>query len=457
MGYPPVAIVLLLHKAFERIVYYGTNQSVRQYLIAILKWSKDHANAFQQGVSALYWGCAILGGYLADEKLGKLKTAMMMGVVLLVGNFFIYMSSAFGVAAMLFIGAIMWAIGGGMMMPAVTGYAGDQVKNNPAGTECFYNVWFMAIQGAVAVYPLMDYMLSRGLFTLFFLVLACTISFAVLLLLLFSWNANHEAPSPTQMIQALRLICCGRDAEFDFSMANDELEKRAKTVKKAYGVFICMFFWGVSANCVQNYFHSQAEMMVSPSWWSANLQLCFDGPPQILIVPMIYFVKKMLAERGYTISHQKVIFSGLLVSVLTFGYSTVLQLFIHSGKKLSVFIQLPIWFFNAYVESTVYAYGLDFAFSVAHPSMKSMILAFFYAAIGIGVLCGGFIFMFFAAYLPFGSGNNAMYQSIVFMAINFTNVILFFCCADWTPIPPKSEDLEEQKSTRHSEDFAALA
>ena len=75
-----------------------------------------------------------------------------------------------------------------------------------AGTECFYNVWFMAIQGAVAVYPLMDYMLNRGLFTLFFLVLACTISFAVLLLLLFSWNANHKAPSPTQMIQAMRLI-----------------------------------------------------------------------------------------------------------------------------------------------------------------------------------------------------------------------------------------------------------
>lgn len=147
------------------------------------------------------------------------------------------------------------------------------------------------------------------------------------------------------------------------------------------------------------------------------MQLCFDGPPQILIVPTIYFVKKMLSSRGYIISHQKVIFSGLLVSVLTFGYSTVLQLFINGGSKLSVFIQLPIWFFNAYVESTVYAYGLDFSFSVAHSSMKSLILAFFYAAIGIGVLCGGFIFMFFATYLPFDKGNNAMYQSIVFMAI----------------------------------------
>jgi dipeptide/tripeptide permease len=455
MAYPPVAFVLLLHKLIERIVYYGTNQSVRQYLSTILKWSKDHANALQQCVSALYWGCAILGGYLSDEKFGKLKTAMMMGIVLIAGNFFIFMSSAFGVAALLFIGAIMWAIGGGMMMPAVTGYAGDQVKNNPAGTECFYNIWFMVLQGSVVIYPLMDFMLKSGQFTYFFLILACAISFAVPLLLVFSWSANHEAPSSTQMIQALRLICCGKDAD---STDNDDLESRAKTIKKAYGIFICMFFWGVSANCVQNYFHAQAEMLVSPSWWSANLQLCFDGPPQILIVPTIYFVKKMLSARGYIISHQKVIFSGLLVSVLTFGYSTVLQLFINGGNKLSVFIQLPIWFFNAYVESTVYAYGLDFSFSVAHPSMKSLILAFFYAAIGIGVLCGGFIFMFFATYLPFDKGNNAMYQSIIFMAINFMNVVVFFFCADWTPVEPKSEeDIENKVSTRHSQDFAALA
>lgn len=236
MAYPPVAFVLLLHKLIERIVYYGTNQSVRQYLSTILKWSKDHANAFQQCVSALYWGCAILGGYLSDEKFGKLKTAMMMGIVLIVGNFFIFMSSAFGVAALLFIGAIMWAIGGGMMMPAVTGYAGDQVKNNPAGTECFYNIWFMVLQGSVVIYPLMDFMLKNGQFTYFFLILACAISFAVPLLLVFSWTANHEAPSSTQMIQALRLICCGKDAD---SMDNDDLEIRAKTIKKAYGIFIC--------------------------------------------------------------------------------------------------------------------------------------------------------------------------------------------------------------------------
>merc|ERR1711964_885497 len=135
---------------------------------------------------------------------------------------------------------------------------------------------------------------------MFFLVLALTAASAILLLLPFASSAKHLPASGTQMFKTMKTVFVGSE--------DLDLKKRAATVKKAFSVFLCMFFWGMGANMVQHYFEEQAEMMVKPfKGWNSTLQLLFDGPPQMVIVPMIYFGKRALEARGYTISHQKII------------------------------------------------------------------------------------------------------------------------------------------------------
>merc|ERR1712096_329531 len=102
---------------------------------------------------------------------------------------------------------------------------------------------------------------------------------------------------------------------------------------------------------------------------------------------------------------------------------------------------------NAIVETMVYSIGIDFAFSVAHESMKSLVLSCFYIAIGVGVIVGSLIFMIFAKYMPFEQGNNPLYQSIVFLGITIANAVTFFCFADWTPVEEKTQGYETQQQS----------
>merc|ERR1711964_126214 len=238
-----------------------------------------------------------------------------------------------------------------------------------------------------------------------------------------------------------------------------DLQSRVKSIRKAYVVLICMFFWGIGCNLVQNYFESQASMMKEPfEGWDSRCQLMLDGLPQIFIAPMIYYGKKALEERGYNVSHQRIIFSGILVSVLSLAFSVFLQWLILSRKEnpINMFVQIPIWVLNAYVESTVYAFGFDFSFSVAHPSMKSLILSIFYAAIGVGNLVAGALFQIFSKHMEFKVENNSMYQSVVFLAINVVNALIFFFFADWTPVESKLEKEKSQRISMASIEFDAF-
>jgi len=455
LGYKPISILLLAHKALERLTYYGFGQGLRKYFSA-REYPEDEISTYYNLFSALFWLIAIVGGYLSDERFGKWKTGFGGGIIFVLGTVLFLIAMKIQVHVLIWIAASFWALGGGIMLPCITSYAGDQVRDHAKGTERFFGLWFVCLQICGVIYviigvlfhekegkPMSNAMKLEKVTTLFW-ILSCTAITSLLLLIPFSWSAKHSPPGPTQMIQAMRAIICGSD--------DLDLQERAKSVKKAYSVFICIFFWGVTANLVGTYFQTQAEMMKRPfDWWNSHFNQCFDGPPQVVFVPLIAWVKRTMESKGYTASHQKIIFSGMIAMIALMGYSALLQLFIIRDKgNINMFVQLPLWFLSAYGETAIYSYGLDFSYSVAHPSMKSLILSFFYGSLGFGMMTGSLIFTAFANHMPFANGYNSCYQSIVFLGVCILNTVVFFFFSDWTPVQQKKEtDVEavEAKDT----------
>lgn len=269
--------------------------------------------------------------------------------------------------------------------------------------------------------------------TLFFLFLACALA-ALVCLVPFQRSAFHAIPSGSELCQIFRTI-------FFQGPEESELTSKVKSVKRSSGVILCIFFWGITASLTANFFDDQANMMSKPfEWWSSTYMQLFDGPPQIIFAPVTLGIKRFLESKGYVITHQHIIFVGLLSGIMTFFVLSVLQFFLSSGHEMSQLAQIPLWILNDLTEALVYATGLDFAFSSAHESMKTLILSFFYCAIGFGTIAGGFIFLFFELTLPFKEGMNPFYQALTFLGVTIVNAVVFYVFADWTPL--KNEETE---------------
>src|SRR5262249_14502828 len=131
----------------------------------------------------------------------------------------------------------------------------------------------------------------------------------------------------------------------------------------------------------------QAKEMVKPSWFAPSHMQALNPLLVMVLLPLNnLIVFPALRRRGWEPTALRKMTVGIAFAGLAWIVIACLQLVMDGGTPLSIWWQVVPFTLLTMGEVLVSATGLEFAYSQAPPSMKGVIMAFFYLSITVGNL-----------------------------------------------------------------------
>ncbi len=131
----------------------------------------------------------------------------------------------------------------------------------------------------------------------------------------------------------------------------------------------------------------QANHMVKPDWFAPAQMQALNPALVMILIPFNNLVLyPMLRRRGYEPSALRRMTTGIVFSGLAWVVVGFMQLTMDGGAPLSIVWQILPYVLLTMGEVWVSATGLEFAYSQAPPSMKGVIMSFWFLAVTVGNL-----------------------------------------------------------------------
>lgn len=161
-SHPKALYTLFATEMWERFSYYGMRALLTLYLTAELAkggfgLNREDALALYAIFTGLVYLTPILGGWVADNFLGKRKTVYIGGLVMAIGQLLLatsaFMSSTLDVETRLLVfnfGLGVLIIGNGFFKPNISTIVGDFYDDNDPRKDSAFNIFYMGINlGAI--------------------------------------------------------------------------------------------------------------------------------------------------------------------------------------------------------------------------------------------------------------------------------------------------------------------
>ena len=161
-SHPKALYTLFATEMWERFSYYGMRALLTLYLTAELAkggfgLNREEALALYAIFTGLVYLTPILGGWVADNFLGKRKTVYIGGLVMAIGQLLLatsaFMSSTLDVETRLLVfnfGLGVLIIGNGFFKPNISTIVGDFYDDNDPRKDSAFNIFYMGINlGAI--------------------------------------------------------------------------------------------------------------------------------------------------------------------------------------------------------------------------------------------------------------------------------------------------------------------
>lgn len=133
----------------------------------------------------------------------------------------------------------------------------------------------------------------------------------------------------------------------------------------------------------------QGQSMYKPSWWwfdASEMQALNPFLVMVLIPFNNFAVFPWLRRRGWEPTALRRMTTGIALAGVSWVIAGVLQLVMDGGSTIALVWQVIPYVFLTSGEVLVSATGLEFAYSQAPPSMKGVLMSFWYLAVTIGNL-----------------------------------------------------------------------
>ncbi|XP_018017235.1 solute carrier family 15 member 2 isoform X2 [Hyalella azteca] len=152
--YPKSVFYIVVTEACERFSYYGMKAILTFYLKFRLLFSEDEATVIYHAWSMLCYFTPIMGSLIADLALGRYRTILYLSVVYLFGNLTLSLSAFTPIAPTLprqvgtaMFGLVLIAIGTGGIKPCVSAFGGDQFVLPQQARElaAFFSIFYFSI------------------------------------------------------------------------------------------------------------------------------------------------------------------------------------------------------------------------------------------------------------------------------------------------------------------------
>ena len=147
MGHPAGLMVLFFTEMWERFSYYGMRAILVLFLISSIgiggwDWTSAEALSLYGTYTAMVYLTPILGGWIADKKIGYKKAVILGAIIMTLGHAFMALEFA---KIFLFIGIACLIVGNGFFKPNITSIISEMYKDTPEKKDGAYTIFYMGV------------------------------------------------------------------------------------------------------------------------------------------------------------------------------------------------------------------------------------------------------------------------------------------------------------------------
>lgn len=375
---PPGIPYIVGNEAAERFSFYGMRTILVVFMAQYLHWmdgkggkaisNTEAVEYYHQFASWVYF-TPLLGALLADIFLGKYRTILILSVVYCLGHAALACMGSCGYSAWwLFGGQLLICLGAGGIKPCVSAHVGDQFgKGNHHLLTKIYNWFYFSIN-----------------FGSFFSTLLTP--------WLLEWYGPHWAFGVPGVLMAIATVMfwIGRDTFVHIPAAGLGFFREAFSREgiialcKLIPLFaIIAVFWSLYDQTGSSWVLQAQQMdlhFLGVHWLESQVQAV--NPILILVfIPFFTFVIYPMLNRVFPLTPLRKIGLGLVLMTLSFWLVTVTQGWIDAGQRPSIGWQILAYVVITASEILVSIVGLEFAYTQAPRTMKSMVMSLFWLSV----------------------------------------------------------------------------
>jgi POT family proton-dependent oligopeptide transporter len=366
------------NEAAERFSFYGMRAILTVFMIQHLKnaagelapMSKPDATSWFHAFLAAGYFFPVIGAFVADWWLGKYKTILILSIVYCLGHLALAVDET---RLGLFVGLSLIAVAMGAIKPCVSAHVGDQFgKRNAHLMSKVFGWFYVSINvGAFLSTLITPYLLDEYNAQVAFGVPGVLMAVATLVFWLGRYRFIHVPP---------------RGKEFVADLTSPDFLSALLALTPIY---ICVAaFWCLFDQTGSKWVQQAQEMncvWLGIEWKESQLQAM--NPALILIlVPLFAYVVYPAIDRVWRLTPLRKIGLGMFLTATVFVISGLIQVAIDQGHRPSigwqVFAYVPLTAAEVMVSITC----LEFSYTQAPKSMKSIIMSFYMLSVTAGNL-----------------------------------------------------------------------
>ncbi|CAL8106830.1 unnamed protein product [Orchesella dallaii] len=462
LPYPKSVILICINEFFERFTFYGIRTTLPLFLKNGLGYDEDNSTVIFHLFFMFSYFTPLLGATVADCFIGNYRTILWFTVVYVFGSGLLALSAiptlplpdvTFAV-----IGLVLIALGCGGIKPCITTFGGDQFKlpMQVAQQVAFFAIfnWIIAAANLSATFvaPILRSEQCFGeetCFSLLFLVTLVFLIISVVFLVAGKRLYTMKEPEGNILARVAKCILAGVAHKIKQSKTESRgLEKPSETkphwldstidkhgstlveeVKVVFGLLplyvpLC-FFWALYDQQSSRWTF-QASRMKRELWGVTFEPEQFQVTNRLLILALIPVFQRViypvLGKCGLLKSQLSRIFWGGIFAALAFLMSGLLEIQLKGSltenPNVHIVWQLPQLVAMVVAEIMFQISGMEFSYSAAPDSMKSLMQAVWLLTSAFGNLIVAFVakFKFF---------KEQEYEFFLFAGLMFVNMMVF--------------------------------
>lgn len=389
-GMPPGIPYIIGNEAAERFSFYGMKTILVVFMTKYLHYMVDGESGtamsdaaareyYHYFVTATYF-FPVFGSLLSDILIGKYRTILSLSVVYCLGHGALALMGGAGLSphVWLFMGLGLIAVGSGGIKPCVSAHVGDQFghQNSHLMTRVFQ--WFY--------------------FSINFGSTFSTLMTPVLL----QWYGPHVAFGIPGVLMAIAtlLFWMGRN-RFVHVPAGGKRFFQETFSREGFGALLklCVIyafiavFWGMFDQTGSSWVLQAQNMnrrFLGVEWLESQIQVV--NPVLIMIlIPVFQFGIYPAVDKVWKLTAIRKMSIGFFLTLASFALLTVAQELIDRGQVPSIAWQLWAYLLLSSGEVMISITGLEFSYTQAPRSMKSVIMAVWLFSVSMGNLFTGIV------------------------------------------------------------------
>ncbi|MCC9655882.1 POT family MFS transporter [Rhodopirellula halodulae] len=380
---PPGIPYIIGNEAAERFSFYGMKAILTVFMVDYLHWMSSSSTS--QGMSnaeatehyhtftAAAYFFPVLGALLSDIFLGKYRTILYLSIVYCIGHAALAMMGAPPVSAgmWLFIGLLLISIGSGGIKPCVSAHVGDQFgkSNSHLLTKVYQWFYFSINFGSFISTLLTPWVLEHYGPHWAFGIPGVLMAIATLLFWMGRHKFVHIRPGGYRFLQEI------------LSWEKFSSIPKLMIIFSFVAVFWALFDQTGSSWVLQAKNLNQKWLGVT--WLESQIQAI--NPILVLtLIPIFQFLIYPAIDRVFPLTPIRKISIGLFVMIGGFAIVALLQERVDAGGQPSIGWQFLAYAVLTASEVMVSITCLEFAYTQAPKTMKSIVMAVFLFSVSMG-------------------------------------------------------------------------